>query len=795
MKHLTRVTLLAALCLLAAALAVPALAGSFEEFRTDGEGYTWPAPGPKGYVDFKVDGTTYRRYEDGHVGIYKTEGTIEGFFQIPQAVGDQPVTTVDGYAFKNQDKLTGVVIPEGVTGIGDRAFRGCASLATVSLPASVTDLGKSLFYGIKTPITVYYAGTDPEIIAQMEKLLPKGSTIVSGHVHEITNDVTTPSTCTDAGARVQSCVCGVEMAREVLPALGHDLKVIKEGTPATCTEAGKSDKKKCTRCGETFKAKTIPALGHDWEHWQKIQEPTCTEAGVEQHKCNRCGETESREYGAALSHDWGEWTVTTAPTCTKKGERTCTCKRDGCGETKTKNVSTLGHDWGGWTLITAPTCTGQGEETRTCKRDGCGETNTRRVQTLGHDWGEWTVTTAPTCTDKGEETRTCKRDGCGKTKTREVDMIDHTPVTDPAVEPTCTKSGLSEGSHCSVCGEVLVPQVAILSLGHQVVVDPRKEPTCGKSGLTEGSHCSVCGEVLVAQEVIPATGEHDLVDHAGQAATCTAVGWNAYQTCSRCDYTTHVELPALGHDLVHHDAQTPTCTAVGWDAYDTCSRCDYTSYEEKAALGHTGGTATCMAKAKCAVCGEEYGTLGEHDWDTSAWITDGSKHWHKCKTPGCTATTDEAAHSGGTATCKAKAKCAVCGEEYGTLGEHKYVDQPDTGWEYNITVDGKKYQAWGHYKVCSVCETAKIEVEDGRQEIEDDPSGDSGGSGSGDPAQPSEGGDHVQPSEGGDPVQLSEGGDPVQPSEGGDPVQPSEGGDPVQPSEGSDPVQPSEGGE
>ena len=700
MKHLTRVTLLAALCLLAAALAVPALAGSFEEFRTNGQGYTWPAPGSKGYVDFKVDVTTYRRYDDGHVGIYKTEGTIEGLFQIPQAVGDQPVTTVDGYAFKNQDKLTGVVIPEGVTDIGDRAFRGCASLATLSLPASVTDLGKSLFYQIKTPITVYYAGTDPGIIAQLKKLLPKGSVVISGHAHEITNDVTTPATCTEAGARVQSCVCGLEMAREVLPALGHDLKVIKAGMPATCTEAGKTDKTQCERCGKTFNRKTIPALGHNWRGWSKIHEPTCTEAGMEQHKCRRCDAKETRVYGAALGHDMSDWTQIKAPTCTEAGVEDRHCKR--------------------------------------CRSDKVAEF--RDIPALGHDWGEWTMTTAPTCTEKGVETRTCQRKGCRAKETRKVDMIDHTPETDPAVEPTCTQSGWTEGSHCSVCGEVLVPQVGILALGHQVAVDPKKEPTCTEAGLTEGSHCSVCGEVLQAQTEIPALG-HDLVPHDAKAPTCTSIGWDAYDTCSRCDYTTYEEKAALGHtggtatcvakakcavcgeeygNLADHDWDTSAWITDGSKHWHKCKTPGCTATTNEAA--HSGGTATCKAKAKCAVCGEEYGALGEHDWDTSTWITDGSKHWYKCKASGCTAITDEAAHSGGTATCKAKAKCAVCGEEYGALGEHKYVDQPDGDrWDRIETIDGKEYAVYGHYKVCSVCETAKIEVEDGRQKIEDDP--------------------------------------------------------------------------
>lgn len=66
--------------------------------------------------------------------------------------------------------------------------------------------------------------------------------------------------------------------------------------------------------------------------------------------------------------------------------------------------------------------------------------------------------------------------------------------------------------------------------------------------------------------------------HSGGTATCTAKA-----KCGGCNAPYG---DALGHDFVHHEAQAPTCTAVGWEAYDTCSRCDYTSKEIKPKLNH-----------------------------------------------------------------------------------------------------------------------------------------------------------------------------------------------------------------
>jgi hypothetical protein len=104
---------------------------------------------------------------------------------------------------------------------------------------------------------------------------------------------------------------------------------------------------------------------------------------------------------------------------------------------------------------------------------------------------------------------------------------------------------------------------------------------------------------------------HDLIDHAAQAPTCTEIGWDAYQTCSRCDYTTYAEKPALGHSEVTGTAIAPTCTDNGLTEGTYCFRCGQVliAQEDIPALGHdfavTHRTIT-RVYFQCSRCRDSY---------------------------------------------------------------------------------------------------------------------------------------------------------------------------------------------
>jgi len=169
---------------------------------------------------------------------------------------------------------------------------------------------------------------------------------------------------------------------------------------------------------------------------------------------------------------------------------------------------------------------------------------------------------------------------------------------------------------------------------HALEQHAAKAPTCTEIGWDAYDTCSRCDYTTYAE--LPALN-HDLKQHAAKAATCTEKGWDAYEACSRCDYTTRKELPALNHALEQHAAKAPTCTEPGWDAYETCSRCDYTTYAELPAQHdlrhHAAKAPTCTG-----IGWDAYDTCSRCDYTTRKELPalNHALEQHAAKAPTCT---------------------------------------------------------------------------------------------------------------------------------------------------------------
>ena len=307
-----------------------------------------------------------------------------------------------------------------------------------------------------------------------------------------------------------------------------------------------------------------------------------------------CGDCQSN-YGSKAGHNWSAWSKS------DENQHVRTCQTSGCDA-----VEYAAHTGGGATCIKEGTCTDCGASYHT-----------------DHNWGAWTkadenqhVSTCSGCnqTQSGEHTggnATCSTEGtCTVCYGSYKDSNNHTgPYTNAYAPSASSATQHTVTETCTGCGKIS----RFYGEDHQLEPHDAQAPTCTEIGWDAYETCSRCDYTTYVEK--SALG-HDRVSHDAKAPTCTEIGWDAYDTCSRCDYTTYVEKSALGHDRVSHDAKAPTCTEIGWDAYDTCSRCDYSTYVEKSELGHDRVSHDAKAPTCTAIGWEAYDTCSHCDYTT-----------------------------------------------------------------------------------------------------------------------------------------------------------------------------------
>ncbi|MGN0443690.1 MAG: cohesin domain-containing protein, partial [Acutalibacteraceae bacterium] len=158
--------------------------------------------------------------------------------------------------------------------------------------------------------------------------------------------------------------------------------------------------------------------GHSFTNYISDNNATCTTDGTKTAKCDYCDAKDTvTDEGSMLQHTPSEAVKENeiAATCTQKGSFDLVVRCSVCNaeiNREPKEIENLGHSFTNYVSNGDATCTADGTKTAKCDREDCDE--------------------ADTVTDTGSK-------------------LGHTVVVDKAVSATCTKTGLTEGKHCSVC--------------------------------------------------------------------------------------------------------------------------------------------------------------------------------------------------------------------------------------------------------------------------------------------------------------------------------------------------------
>lgn len=200
-----------------------------------------------------------------------------------------------------------------------------------------------------------------------------------------------------------------------------------------------------------------------------------------------------------------------------------------------------------------------------------------------------------------------------------------------------------------------------------VVCQHNWNSTWSSDSFSHWHECSICKG---KGDIAAHTYDQETVNEQYKASSATCLSGTTYYMSCVCG--------AKGADTFEIGDKDPDNHSGilnnDWKSNDTNHWKEYSccrAHTEEAA--HSGGTATCQNKAVCSTCNKPYGNLGSHV-PASTWSKDTSGHWHACQTPNCNEQLAFAAHTPGpAATEDAPQLCTVCSYELAPALEHTHV--------------------------------------------------------------------------------------------------------------------------